>query len=213
MTGDNFVEVLLEKEKPHSKFLEKLAHFDTFSSEELVRMANLGQQNRQGEIEFDFSPEDRLIMYLIIACRINEKENISSIKKELEDAIYWALPYLEISLYKILFCIYEHPTIRLALWRKSHNKLYLMRDRCLSFEDMMNVLKKAPYFPEKFFDDLDETIKMLETLLVDLPEKEAKISRSYFEKAKQTGIWLKSLNRPFPPQLPPLKKFLSTYLG
>lgn len=213
MKGDNFVEMLVGEEKPSSDFLQKLTQFDVFSSEELIEKVDEGIQNRQGEIEFTFSIEERLIMYLILACRVTEGENLESLDKKIQNAIYWALSYLETPLLKILFCVYDYPSIAAGIWKRNTSPENTLWGRCYLLEFFISDIEKVPYFPKNLLADLEKVFQQIEEVLESSKaDEDYSVAKNAYEKGKQRAKkLLASSPRPLPPQLPSLKEFLSKY--
>ncbi len=200
-----YVEMLLGQIPPSQEFLFAFKQWSLLSSHELMKEADEGIQNRHGEIEYKHPHQDRIMMYLILACRMSNGESVEALHQAIRGGIIWELNYDNTPLLKILFCVYHFPIIKEAILHNAQSKSRVIRARIEAIAYTLRAIKHIAYCPENLLIDLRNVLSEIREDLKndeDLDEEEKKWRNEDIEDTAQDLSELLLETKPKPPILP-----------
>ncbi len=100
----------------------------------------------KGDIEFVYTPNQRLIMYLILVSRLSNGESFSHFQNKFVACVETALGYLSNRLLDIIFCAYDCVPIRESIWSKINNYQISLWGRTLSLVNILHSLQYVSFF-------------------------------------------------------------------
>lgn len=200
-----YVEMLLGQIPASQEFLFAFNQYSLLSSQKLITEADEGIQNRHGEIEYKHSYQDRIMMYLILACRMANGESVEELHQAIKGGIIWELNYDNTPLLKILFCVYHFPIIKEAVLHNAQSKSRVIRARIEAVGYTLRAIEHIAYCPESLLTDLQHILSEIREDLKtdeDLNEEEKEWRKKEIEEVAKDLSGLLLETKPKPPILP-----------
>ncbi|MDW8301689.1 MAG: hypothetical protein RML38_04445 [Bacteroidia bacterium] len=215
MDINKVVEMFTGQQPACQEFIEKILKYTPLPIEKLLDEANEGYMERTGDIEFKLPSEDRIVIFLIIICRVLEGEDVTPIHKKFIRIlnVSYGYSYIGKQLIKILFCAYHIPIIRESIWEYPSNSGISFWSRLIDLEFKMLDILNSPYLPQGILTDLKQVIENYQQDLHNSNSDDKNICLSKFNKEtkKLFDKLLENAERPLPPKLPSIEEFLSQY--